>query len=172
MWRTLLQILGFSSTSSEPTASVTQPEYDDFASIKEPEPQRNTASYKEPEPEPVKEEAAKEETETEPVKEETEIEPVKEETEIEPVKEEPVEEKPDTESLPDLVSDPEPVKEETDIESLPDLVSDTDSEPEPFKHLEPTPDPIAEPTVIADDSVPFPEPTSQPTKRVFPLFAP
>lgn len=135
MWRTLLQILGFSSTSSEPTASVTQPEYDDFASIKEPEPQRNTVSYKEPakeEPEPVKEEP-------------------------EPAKEDPVEEKPE----------PEP-----DTESLPDLVSDTDSEPEPFKHLEPTPDPVAEPTVIADDSVPFPEPTSQPTQRVFPLFAP
>lgn len=145
MWRTLLQILGFSSTSSEPTASVTQPEYDDFASIKEPEPQRNTVSYKEPEP-------AKEE----------------------PVKEEPdtAKEDQDTGSLPDLVSDSEPVKEETDIESLPDLVSDTDSEPEPFKHLEPTPDPVAEPTVIADDSVPFPEPTSQPTQRVFPLFAP
>ena len=142
MWRTLLQILGFSSTSSEPTASVTQPEYDDFASIKEPEPQRNTASYKEPEP-------------------------VKEEPEI--AKEETVEEKPDTESLPVLVSDPEP---EPDIESLPDLVSDTDSEPEPFKHLEPTPDPIAEPTFTVEDSVSYPEPTSQPTQRVFPLFAP
>lgn len=153
MWRTLLQILGFSSTSSEPTASVTQPEYDDLALIKEPEPQRNTVSYKEPEPV---------EDEPEPVKEEPEPEPVKEDPEPEPVEEEPEPAKED------------PVKEETDIESLPDLVSDTDSEPEPepFKHLEPTPDPVAEPTVIADDSVPFPEPTSQPTQRVFPLFAP